>query len=87
MRVWDMAVCLHNAQPCGFSTLFCVAMIMHVTACDVSMTQRRNSKIMWHLSYKLASFAKTNVSIRSKTSASGLKEVMLSFSRVSFDVL
>ena len=41
---------------------------------------------MWHLSYKSSSFAKTSVPIHSETSVSGLKEVMLSFSRVLFDV-
>ena len=82
-----MAVCLHNAEPCGFSTLFCVAVVMLVTVCDVSMTGRRNSEIMWHLSDKSSSFAKTSIPIHSKTSASGLKEVTLSYSRVLFDVL
>ena len=85
--MWDMAVCLHNAEPYGFSTLFCVAVVMHVTAHDVSVTRRRNSKIVRHLSYKLSSFTKTSVPIHSETSASRLKEVTLSFSRVSFDIL
>ena len=85
--MWAMAACLHNAESCGFSTLFCVAVVMHVTACDVSMTRQQNSKIMLQLLYKLSSFAKTSIPIHSETSASGLKEVMLSFSRVSFDVL
>ena len=85
--MWDMAVCLHNAEPCGFSILFFVAVVMLVTACDVSVTGRRNSEIMRHMSYKLSSFAKTSVPIHSKTSVSRLKEVTLSFSRVSFDVL
>ena len=76
-----------SAEPCGFSTLFCIAMVTHVTARDVSMTRRRNFKIMPHLSYKSSSFAETSVPIHSETSASGLKEVTLSFSRVSFDVL
>ena len=84
--MWDMAVCLHNAEPCGFSTLFCVAVVTHVTARDVSMT-KQNSKIMQHLLYKSSSFAKTSVPFHSETSASGLKEVMLSLSRVSIDVL
>ena len=51
--MWDMAVCLHNTEPCSLSTLFCIAMVMQVTACDVSVTRRRNSKIMWHLSYSV----------------------------------
>ena len=59
--MWDMAVCLHNTEPCGFST-FCVAVVTHVTAHDVSVTRRWNSKITQHLSYKLSSFAKTSVS-------------------------
>ena len=71
-RMWDMAVCLHNAEPCSFSTLFCEAMVTHVTARDVSMTRQRNSKIMWHLLYKSSSFARTNFNIHSETSASGL---------------
>ena len=79
-----LEVCLHNAEPCSFSTLFCVA--THVTACGVSVTPQWNSKIMRHLSYK-SSFAKTSVPIHNETSVSGLKEVTLSFSRVSFDVL
>ena len=61
-------------------------MVMHVTARDVSVTRLQISKIMQHLSYKSSSLTKTSVPIHSETSASGLKEVMLSFSRVSFDV-
>ena len=41
---------------------------------------------MQHLSYKSSSFAKTSVPIHSEMSASGLKEVTLSFSRAVFDV-
>ena len=85
--MWDMAACLHNAEPCGFSTLFYVAVVTHVTAHDVSVTRGRNSKIMWHLLYKSSSFSKTGVPIHSKTSVSGWKEVTISFSRVSLDVL
>ena len=59
--MWDMAVCLHNTEPSGFST-FCVAVVTHVTAHDVSVTRRWNFKITQHLSYKLSSFAKTSVS-------------------------
>ena len=35
--MWDMAVCLHNTEPCGFSSLFCVAVVTLVTAHDVSV--------------------------------------------------
>ena len=84
--MWDMAVCLHNAEPCSFSTLFCIAVVTHVTARDVSVTQRQNSKIMRHFGYKLSSFAKTSVPIHSEASASGLKEVTLPISRDSFNV-
>ena len=45
------------------------------------------SKIMRHLAYKSSSFAKTSVPIHSEKSASGLKEVTLPFSTVSFDIL
>ena len=75
--MWDMAVCLHNTEPCSFSTLFCIAMVTQVTASDVSVIRRRNSKIMRQLSYKLSSFAKASVPIHSKMSASGLKEVII----------
>ena len=78
-------VCLHVWQfvyitlnPCSFSTLFCVAVATHVTACDVRVTPRWNCKIMRQLSYK-SSFAKTSVSVHSEASVSGLKEVTLSF--------
>ena len=40
---------------------------------------------MRHLSYKSLSLAKRNIPIHSKTSASGLKEVSLSFSRALFE--
>ena len=72
--MWDMAVCLHNAEPCGFSTLFCVAVVMHVNARDMSVTWGRNSKIMRHLSYKSTSFAKKSVPIHSETSDRGSLE-------------
>ena len=85
-HMWDIAVSLHNAEPCGFSTFFCVAVVTHVTARDVSVKRRWNSYIMQHL-YKLSSFAKTSIPIHSEMSASRLKEVMLPFSKVSFDVL
>ena len=78
-----MAVCLYNAEPCGFSTLFCVAVVTHVTAHDVSMTRRQNSKIMRHLSYIYTSFGKKSISILSETSDRGLKAVMLPFSMAS----
>ena len=42
---------------------------------------------MRHLSYKSTSFEKTSIPIHSEMSARGLKEVTLSFSRDSFDVL
>ena len=63
-RMWDMAVCLHNAETCCFNTLFYVSVVMHVTLRDVSVTQWR--KIMRHLSYKSLSFAKRNVPITAR---------------------
>ena len=42
---------------------------------------------MQHLWYKSTSFAKTSVPIHSEMSVHGLKEVTLSISRDSFDVL
>ena len=54
-------------------------MVTHVTAHDVSVTRRRNCKIMWHLGYKSSSFAKTSIPIHSEASASGLKEVTVHY--------
>ena len=57
-----------------------------MTALDVLKT-RQNSKIIQHLSYKSSSFARESIPIHSDTSASILKEVTLSFSRVLLNVL
>ena len=67
-------LCLHKDVPCGFSTFFCVTMVMHVTACDVLVTRRWKYTIMRHLSYKFTAFAKTSIPIDSETSECGLKE-------------
>ena len=58
---------------------------MHVTAHDLLVTRRRNSKIMRHLSYKSMSFAKKSIHVHSETSDRGLKVVTLPFSMASFE--
>ena len=68
-RTWQFVYI--TTELCGLSTLLCIAMVMHVTAHDVSVTRWWNSKIMPHLSHKSSSFAKTSVPIHSKRSARG----------------
>ena len=87
--IWGMAIIVYIRRTVQFYAILprllwqCMCLIVH----DVLVALWWNSTIMRHLSYKSTSFEKTSIPIHGEMSARGLKEVTLSFSRDSFDVL
>ena len=66
------------------SSLFCVSVATHVTACDVHVTGQTNCTIMHHSLHKSTTITKGIISIHSETTARGTKETNVAVSESLF---